>query len=311
MKLAIILDPLESIKTYKDSTYAMMREASSRRHEIYVMQQQDVVLSNGVVTGFACKLALLNDEINWYSVTPPQPAPLKHFDVVLMRKDPPFNMEYIYSTYLLELAEQQGARIYNRPSAIRDYNEKLSTAKFPQFTPPTLVTRQADLLRAFIIEHEDAILKPLDGMGGTGIFRLHKTDHNINVIIETLTQFGTRTIMAQRYIPEISKGDKRILVIDGKPADFALARIPKDGETRGNLAAGGKGIAQKLLPRDREIAEAIGPKLRDEGLMLVGLDVIGDYLTEINVTSPTCMQEIFLQTGYNSAALMIDALEKR
>ncbi|MEY4729517.1 MAG: hypothetical protein RL020_675 [Pseudomonadota bacterium] len=310
MKIGIILDPLESIKTYKDSTYAMMREAATRGHEIHVIQQQDVVLANGAVTGFACKLSLLNDEVDWYKITPPQPTPLKNFDTVLMRKDPPFDMEYIYSTYLLELAEQQGARIFNRPSAIRDFNEKLSTAKFPQFTPPTLVTRQAELLRAFIIEHEDAILKPLDGMGGTGIFRLHKDDHNINVIIETLTQLGTRTIMAQRYIPEISKGDKRILVIDGKPADYALARIPKDGETRGNLAAGGKGVAQKLSARDREIAESIGPTLRDEGLMLVGLDVIGDYLTEINVTSPTCMQEIFQQTGYNVAALMIDALEK-
>jgi glutathione synthase len=274
------------------------------------MQQQDVVLTNGVVTGFACKLTLLDDEVNWYTITPPQPTALKYFDVVLMRKDPPFDMEYIYSTYLLELAEQQGAHIFNRPSAIRDFNEKLSTAKFPQFTPPTLVTRQAELLRAFIIEHDDAILKPLDGMGGTGIFRLHKTDHNINVIIETLTQLGTRTIMAQRYIPEINQGDKRILVIDGKPADYALARIPKDGETRGNLAAGGKGVAQELSARDREIAESIGPTLRSEGLMLVGLDVIGDYLTEINVTSPTCMQEIFQQTGYNVAALMIDALEK-
>jgi glutathione synthase len=288
----------------------MMREAATRGHEIHVMQQQDVVLANGAVIGFACKLTLLNDEVDWYKITPPQPTPLKNFDAVLMRKDPPFDMEYIYSTYLLELAEQQGARIFNRPSAIRDFNEKLSTAKFPQFTPPTLVTRQAELLRAFIAEHRDAILKPLDGMGGTGIFRLHETDHNINVIIETLTQLGTRTIMAQRYIPEISKGDKRILVIDGKPADYALARIPKDGETRGNLAAGGKGVAQKLSARDREIAEGVGQKLRDEGLMLVGLDVIGDYLTEINVTSPTCMQEIFQQTGYNVAALMIDALEK-
>ncbi len=310
MKIGIILDPLESIKTYKDSTYAMMREAAARGHEIHVMQQADVVLTNGVVTGFACKLTLLNDEVDWYTVTPPQPTPLKLFDVVLMRKDPPFDMEYIYSTYLLELAEQQGARIFNRPSAIRDFNEKLSTAKFPQFTPPTLVTRQAELLRAFIIEHENVILKPLDGMGGTGIFRLHKNDHNINVIIETLTQLGTRTIMAQRYIAEIAQGDKRILVIDGKPADYALARIPKDGETRGNLAAGGKGVAQKLSARDRQIAESVGPTLRDKGLMLVGLDVIGDYLTEINVTSPTCMQEIFQQTGYNVAALMIDALEK-
>ncbi|MGB9148856.1 MAG: glutathione synthase [Burkholderiales bacterium] len=310
MKLAVILDPLESIKTYKDSTYAMMREAAARGHELFVMQQQDVVLSNGAVTGFACKLTLLDDEIHWYTILPPQPMALKNFDSVLMRKDPPFDMEYIYSTYLLELAEQQGARIFNRPGAIRDYNEKLSTAKFPAFTPPTLVTRQAELLRAFIAEHGDAILKPLDGMGGMGIFRLHNSDHNINVIIETLTQMGTRTIMAQRYIPEISKGDKRILVIDGKPADYALARIPKDGETRGNLAAGGKGVAQKLSERDRAIAEAIGPTLRDEGLMLVGLDVIGDFLTEINVTSPTCMQEIFQQTGYNIAALMIDALEK-
>ena len=227
-----------------------------------------------------------------------------------MRKDPPFDLEYIYSTYLLELAEAQGARIFNRPAAIRDYNEKLSTAKFPQLGPPTLVTRRAEQIKAFITEHADAILKPLDGMGGMSVFRVRAGDPNTNVIIETLTANGARTIMVQRYIPEIVDGDKRVLLIAGEPAPFCLARIPMAGETRGNLAAGGTGVARPLTARDRVIAATVGPKLLQEGLLLVGLDVIGDYLTEINVTSPTCMQEIEQQTGFSVAAMFVDALER-
>lgn len=310
MKIAIILDPLETIRTYKDSTYAVMREAAGRGHALFVMEQRDVVLEEGQVVAFARKLDLVDDALRWYVVEDPQRLPLASFDVVLMRKDPPFDMEYIYSTYLLELAEEAGARIFNKPLAIRDFNEKLSTAKFPEFAPPTLVTRREELIRAFLDRHGDIILKPLDAMGGSSIFRVHRHDPNLNVILETMTQLGTRTIMAQRFIPEIAQGDKRILLIDGEPVPFALARIPKEGETRGNLAAGGKGVAQPLSPREQEIAAALGPKLREAGLFLVGLDIIGDFLTEINVTSPTGMQEIAGQTGFNVAAMFVDALEK-
>jgi glutathione synthase len=226
-----------------------------------------------------------------------------------MRKDPPFDMEYVYSTYLLELAEAQGARVVNKPRAIRDHNEKLAIARYPDFIAPTLVTRREELIRSFLAQHQDIILKPLDGMGGTSVFRVHREDPNVSVIIETLTHYGRRTIMAQRYIPQIREGDKRILIIGGKPVPYALARIPQPGETRGNLAAGGRGVARELTPRDREIAETLGPGLDSQGLLLVGLDVIGDYLTEVNVTSPTCFQEIMQQTGFNVAGMMIDALE--
>ncbi len=310
MKIAIILDPLEHIKTYKDSTFAIMCEASARGHELYVLEQHDVILESGAVLGTARKLSLIDDQLAWYTVADAQTFPLNFFDAVLMRKDPPFDMEYVFSTYLLELAEQQGARIFNKPLAIRDYNEKLSIAKYPEFTAPTLVTRLASRIKAFLAQHGDLILKPLDGMGGSGIFRVSQNEPNLNVIIETMTQLGTRTIMAQRYIPEISLGDKRILLINGVPVPYALARIPMQGETRGNLAAGGKGVAQPLSARDLEIAETLGPKLRDAGLFLVGLDVIGDYLTEINVTSPTGMQEITTQTGFNVAGMFMDALEQ-
>lgn len=310
MKLAIILDPLESIKTYKDSTYAVMRAAHARGHEIYVMEQHEMVLRDGAVTGFVRKLDLVDDALRWYTLEAPAWRALSDFDVTLMRKDPPFDMEYIYGTYLLELAEERGARIFNRPAAIRDFNEKLSTAKFPEFMPPTLVTRQEALIREFIEKHGDIILKPLDAMGGSSVFRIQRNDPNLNVIIETMTQMGARTVMAQRYIPEISLGDKRILLIDGEPVPYALARIPKAGETRGNLAVGGKGVAQPLSDRDREIAAVLGPKLKEAGLFLVGLDVIGDWLTEINVTSPTGMQEIASQTGFDVAGMFVDALEK-
>ncbi len=310
MNLAIILDPLESLKTYKDSTYAIMREAHSRGHALFVLEQRELILAEGRVRVHARRLDLIDNDLRWYTLEEPGWHALTDFDVTLMRKDPPFDMEYIYSTYLLELAQAQGARILNRPEAVRDFNEKLSTAKFPQFMPPTLVTRQEDLIRDFIEKHGDIILKPLDAMGGSGVFRIQRHDPNLNVIIETLTQLGARTVMAQRYIPEISQGDKRILLIDGEAVPYALARIPKAGETRGNLAAGGKGVAQPLSDRDREIAAALGPKLREAGLFLVGLDVIGDCLTEINVTSPTGMREIASQTGFDVAGMFVNALER-
>jgi glutathione synthase len=310
MKLAFILDPLESIKTYKDSTYAMMREAAARQHELFVLHQDDLAWQDGRVVGHARALELTGDEHDWYRAGEAVDTRLADFDAVLMRKDPPFDMEYIYSTYLLELAEREGARVFNRPGAIRDFNEKLAIARFAEFAPPTIVTRKEALIRAFLAEHGDIILKPLDGMGGASVFRLHARDPNIGVIIETLTHFGRRTIMAQRFIPEIARGDKRILLIAGEPVPFALARIPKAGETRGNLAAGGTGVAQPLSARDREIAESLGPALWALGLLLVGLDVIGDHLTEVNVTSPTCMQEIHQQTGFDAAAMMIDAVER-
>ncbi len=309
MKIAFIVDPLDDFKIYKDSTFAMMREAAARRHNVYALQQEDVVWHAGAVTGHAQKLHLTGDPAAWYRADAVQATPLKEFDAVVMRKDPPFDMEYVYSTYLLELAQDQGARVFNNPRAIRDCNEKLTIARFPQFTVPTLVTRQAALIHEFLAAHEDIILKPLDGMGGTSIFRVQANDPNLNVIIETVTHFGRRTIMAQRYIPAIVDGDKRVLLIGGKPVPFVLARIPKAGETRGNLAAGGTGVARELTPRDRAIAEALGPLLNSQGLLLVGLDVIGDYLTEVNVTSPTCFQEITEQTGFNVAGMMLDALE--
>ena len=310
MKLAVILDPLEDIKIYKDTTYAIMREAGKRGHSVFALMQSDVFLRDGSVSGYARALTLKDDAYDWYDASEPTVTPLKDFGVVLMRKDPPFDMEYVYSTYLLELAEQQGARVVNKPRAVRDYNEKLAIAKFPEFITPTLVARNAEEVRYFIQQHGDCILKPLDGMGGTGIFRVSPKEPNLNAIIETLMQEGARTIMAQRLIPEIAKGDKRVLVIDGEVVPYALARIPKAGETRGNLARGGTGVAQPISKRDREIAEALGPKLKADGLLLVGLDIIGDYLTEVNVTSPTCMREIEDQTGFNSAALMVDALER-
>ncbi len=310
MNILFILDPLDSIKTYKDTSYAMMQEAIARGHRLGVMQQEDLIWKSGNVICYTQDLKLTGDDKQWYRVGERSAGSLTDFDCVLMRKDPPFDMEYVYSTYLLELSERQGARIFNRPEAIRDFNEKLSIAKFPQFTAPTLVTRQESLIREFADEHGDIILKPLDGMGGASVFRLQRNDPNLGVVIETLTLLGRRTVMAQRFIPEISEGDKRVLVIDGEPVPFTLARFPKKGETRGNLAAGGRGVAMPITEREREIAETLGPELRAQGLLLVGLDVIGGVLTEVNVTSPTCMREIHEQVGCNVAALFVDALER-
>jgi glutathione synthase len=309
MRIAFLIDPPESFKIYKDSTYAMMREAAKRGYELHILLQHDLAWHKGSVGAATRRLHLTGDNEAWFGLDAAQSTPLKDFDAVLMRKDPPFDMEYVYSTYLLELAQDQGARVFNHPRAIRDCNEKMTIARYPQFTAPTLVTRDVGLIHGFLAEHGDIILKPLDGMGGTSVFRVQGRDPNLNVIIETLTEYGRRTIMAQRYIPAIVDGDKRILLIGGKPAPYALARIPKAGETRGNLAAGGTGVARALSPRDREIAETLAPQLHALGLLLVGLDVIGDYLTEVNVTSPTCFQEITEQTGFNVAGMMIDALE--
>ena len=310
MKLAIILDPLESIKTYKDSTYAVMRAAHARGHELYVMEQHEMVLRDDAVTGFARKLDLVDDALHWYTLEAPAWHRLSDFNVTLMRKDPPFDMEYIYSTYLLELAEAQGAQIFNRPAAIRDFNEKLSTAKFPEFTPPTLVTRQEALIREFIEQHGDIILKPLDAMGGSSVFRIRRNDPNLNVIVETMTQLGARTVMAQRYIPEISLGDKRILLIDGEPVG-AINRVPAAGAVRSNLHVGGTAMPVELTPRDLEICAAIGPTLRERGLIFVGIDVIGDYLTEVNVTSPTGVQEINALNKVQLEKQIIDFIEKK
>jgi len=309
MKLAFVVDPLDSFKIHKDTTFAIMREAAARGHSLYVMAQEDLAWRGGKIVGNARRIHLTGKKPGWYRADKAVMTPLKSFGAVLMRKDPPFDMEYVYSTYLLELAEAQGARVYNRPRAIRDWNEKMSVARFPQFAPPTVATRREALIREFLAAHRDVILKPLDGMGGTSIFRVRRDDPNLSVIIENLTHHGRRTIMAQRFIPEIHDGDKRVLLIGGRAVPYCLARIPKPGETRGNLAAGARGVARKLTKRDREIANALGPVLAKDGLLLVGLDVIGDYLTEVNVTSPTCFQEITEQSGFNVAGMFMDALE--
>lgn len=312
MRLLVILDPLPSIKTYKDSTYAMMVEAAARGHELFVCEQHALSLARGRTMARVTPLRITDSTGSgapWYEAGEPRSEPVAAFGAVLMRKDPPFDMEYVFSTYLLEHAVRDGARVFNDPLAIRSHNEKLAIAEFPQFTPPTLVTRSADELRAFVDEHDEAVFKLLDGMGGTSIFRAKRGDPNISVIIETLNQFGARSVMAQRFIPEISEGDKRVLLIGGQVVPYCLARIPKDGEFRGNLAAGGRGVARPLSTRDREVAEALAPQLASRGLLLVGLDLIGDYVTEINVTSPTCFQEIRQQTGFDVAKLFIDALE--
>jgi glutathione synthase len=310
MKIAFLADPLDGFKIYKDTTYAMMVEAAQRGHLLNALQHRDLAFEHGVVVGKAARITLTGDEVKWYHAEAPVSMSLKDFDVVVERTDPPFNMEYIYATYLLELAQSEGARIFNKPQAIRSHNEKLAIAQFPQFIAPTLVSRDPMHIRAFHKAHGDIILKPLDGMGGAGIFRVREDGMNLGSIIESLTCYGKQTIMVQRYIPEIVRGDKRVLVIAGEVVPYCLARIPQDGEVRGNLAAGGRGVAQAISPRDREIAEALGPTLWERGLLLVGLDVIGDCLTEVNVTSPTCFQEIRQQTGINVAGIFIDALEK-
>jgi glutathione synthase len=319
MNLLFVADPLASFKVYKDSTYAMLREAARRGHGLWACEPADLSWSGGRVLGRANPVALLPLPQPlppggrggwWFQAGEAEVRPLAQFDAVLMRKDPPFDQEYLYATWLLEMAEREGARVFNRPRALRDYNEKLAIARFPRFTVPTLVSGREDELRAFLAEQGDVVVKPLNAMGGAGVFRLRPGDANIGATLELLTRQGATPIMAQRYIPEIKDGDKRVLLIDGEPVPFALARIPAPGETRGNLAAGGTGVARPLTEREREIAAALGPILKADGLLLVGLDVIGDWLTEVNVTSPTCFREITDQTGFDVAGMFLDALAR-
>jgi len=311
MKLLFVADPLEGFKTYKDTTFAMMREAASRGHSLLACEAKHLRWQRGAkVTALSRAITLTGDPHEWFSAEARADVVLAEVDAVLMRSDPPFDSEYFYATHLLEQAEREGARVFNKPAALRDHPEKLAILEFPQFITPTLVTRDGPHIKAFHAEHHDIILKPLDGMGGMGIFRVGPDGLNLGSIIETLNKHGAQTVMVQRYLPEILQGDKRILVIGGEPVPFSLARIPQGSEIRGNLAAGGKGVAQPLSARDREIASTLGPILAGRGLLLVGLDVIGDSLTEINVTSPTGFQEINKQTGFDVARRFVDALEE-
>jgi glutathione synthase len=316
MHILFVADPLESFKIYKDTTFSMMRTLQARGHHIAACLPEDMVWQRGGVVQARVRDIVLTGEVavpQWFRpadpATPSRVAALKDFGAVIMRKDPPFDSEYFYATHLLEQAEREGARVFNKPRALRDHPEKLAILEFPEFIGPTLVTRSAQAIRDFHAEHRDIILKPLDGMGGLGIFRVRDDGMNLGSIIETLNRDGAQSVMVQKFLPEIVEGDKRILIIDGKPVPHCLARIPQGNEVRGNLAAGGKGVAKALTPRDREIAEALGPILAARGLLLVGLDVIGDKVTEINVTSPTCFQEITEQTGFDVPAMFADALE--
>ena len=310
MKILFVADPLESFKIYKDTTFAMMREAQKRGHQVVACQMTDVRWQHGeAVSAQVRHITLTGQPDTWFTETSTSRANLKDFGTVIMRTDPPFDSEYFYATHLLSQAEREGAKVFNSPAALRNHPEKLAILEFPQFIAPTLVTRSESDIRAFHAEHGTIILKPLDGMGGTGIFKVGADGLNLGVIIETLNRGGSQTVMVQKFLPGIAQGDKRVLLIGGKPVPFCLARIPQGSEVRGNLAAGGKGVAQPITDNDRSIAEAIGPILAARGLLLIGLDVIGTSVTEINVTSPTCFQEIFDQTGCDVAAIFIDALE--
>ena len=318
MNILFVADPLATFKPYKDSTYAMMREAQARGHGVCACEPRDIAWRNGGVVQAPVNTIILLDitpssdtptEV-WFRTESTELRALRDFDAIIMRKDPPFDAEYIYATHMLEQAEREGAKVFNSPRALRDHPEKLALMQFPEWAPPTLVTRSAADIRAFHAEHGDIILKPLDGMGGAGIFRVGANGMNLGAIIETLNLGGAQTVMVQRYLPEISEGDKRVLVIGGQPVPFALARIPQGNEVRGNLAAGGKGVAMPLTEREIAIAQAIGPTLAARGLLLVGLDVIGGHLTEVNVTSPTCFQEITQQMGFNVAGRFMDALQE-
>ena len=305
------MDPIESINIKKDSSFAMMLEARRRGWELHYMQQSDLFLQDGHTYASMARLEVYDEANKWFNIKKTVTAPVSELDVVLMRLDPPFDMEYIYTTYLLEYAERQGVLVVNKPQSLRDANEKIFTGWFPQCSPPTLVTRQAEHIRAFLNKYKDIILKPPGGMGGKSIFRLQKNDPNISVVIETLTDHASDFTIVQQFIPEISQGDKRILLIDGEPVPYALARIPAKGETRGNLAAGGKGEGMALTERDKWICAQLGPVLKEKGLMFVGIDVIGDYLTEINVTSPTCIRELDALYSLNISGDLLDCIENK
>ena len=311
MNLLFIADPVEHFKIYKDTTFAMMREAQRRGHALAVSEPRHMHWQRGGrVVARVRDITLTGHAQDWFIAGEPREVALAEYDAVLMRKDPPFDSEYFYATHLLEQAEREGARVFNKPRALRDHPEKLAILEFPQFIGPTLVTRDAQDIRRFHAEHGDIILKPLDGMGGMGIFRVGADGMNLGSIIETLNQGGAQSVMVQKYLPAIVKGDKRVLIIGGEPVPYCLARIPQGNEVRGNLAAGGKGVAQPLEAEDRAIAEQVGAKLAPRGLLLIGLDVIGHSITEINVTSPTCFQEIEQQTGFKVADMFVEALEK-
>ena len=311
MHILFVADPLESFKIYKDSTFAMMRSAQARGHRISACEPQDMHwISGEKVTARVRDILLTGSETTWFDETQSRRAELASFDAIVMRKDPPFDSEYFYSTHLLEQAEREGAKVFNKPASLRDHPEKLAVMEFAQYTPPTLVTRSAQDIRDFHAKHQDIILKPLDGMGGMGIFRVGPDGMNLGSIIETLNQGGAQSVMVQKYLPEIVKGDKRVLIIGGQPVPYCLARIPQGNEVRGNLAAGGKGVAQPLEAEDRAIAERVGAKLAPRGLLLIGLDIIGHSITEINVTSPTCFQEIEQQAGFKVGDMFVEALEK-
>ena len=309
--IGVIMDPIENINIAKDSTWAMILAAQKRGWQVRYMQQSDLYTDNGIAYAESRAVRLQPGQDPWLEQSPAQQHELADCNAILMRKDPPFDLEYIYTTYMLELAEQKGSLIVNKPQSLRDYNEKFFTTWFPQCAPPTLVTRSAGRLREFISSHADCILKPLDGMGGASIFRVRQDDPNIGVIIETLSLHGEKTVMAQRFVPEISEGDKRILLVDGKPSPYALARVPLAGETRGNLAAGGTGIGVPLSDRDYWICDQVGPILQEKGVLFAGLDVIGDYLTEINITSPTCIRELDTQFELDIAGDLMDAIALR
>ncbi|MDV3242670.1 MAG: glutathione synthase [Methylocaldum sp.] len=309
LKLGIVMDPIGKIKIHKDTSFAMLLEAQSRGYELHYMELNDLYLRDGRTHARMRRLSVERNQQSWFSFLGETVAPLDSLDVVLMRKDPPFDQEYIYATYLLECAENQGLYVVNKPRSLRDANEKLFTAWFPQCCPPTLVAREGHKIREFLHEQGEIILKPLDGMGGASIFRIAEKDPNLSVILETMTRHNSRFVMAQRYLPEIVDGDKRILLVNGEAVPYALARIPALGESRGNLAAGGRAEGRELTPRDRWIAEQVGPTLRERGLVFVGLDVIGNYLTEVNVTSPTCVQELDALFGLNISALLMNHIE--
>ena len=310
LAVSVLMDPIRAIKTAKDSTFAMLLEAQRRGHDLLYMEQGDLAVREGRAWARLAPLSVRDDPRDWYTLGEAAWRALDEVDIVLARKDPPVDTQFIYDSMVLELAEREGVKVVNRPQALRDCNEKLYSLHFPQCCPPTLVARDADALRQFVSQHDQVVLKPLDGMGGRGIFRSHRGDSNLNSILETITINGSRLAVAQRFIPEISAGDKRILVIDGEPVPYALARIPQGEDFRGNLAAGGRGEGVPLSDRDRWIVEQVAPDLRRRGLTFVGLDVIGEYLTEINVTSPTCIRELDAQFGLTIAARMFDAIEK-
>jgi glutathione synthase len=309
--LALLMDPIAAIKPHKDSSFAMALAAQARGWSLYYFEMDDLYLRDGQARARLRELTVRDNSDDWFSLGEPQDGPLAELDVILMRKDPPIDTEYLYATQMLALAEAQGTLVVNRSSALREANEKLASTWFPQCAPPTLVTRDQPQLRAFLAEHGDVIIKPLDAMGGASIFRVRADDPNTGVIFETLTEYGSRYAMAQRFIPEISAGDKRILLVDGEPVPYALARVPAKGETRGNLAVGGTGVGVELSERDYWICEQVAPRLKAMGLMFVGLDVIGDYLTEVNVTSPTCIRELDALYGLDIGGQLMDAIENR